>query len=93
MAKRTHITVETNSLLILKGGVSLRAWCRQCRTEAEFIPLEGVGIVSNLPRPEIQAWIESEDLHKAIAADGSLLICFNSLLKLSPQSETQTRSV
>ena len=93
MTKRTHITVETNSLLILKGGVSLRAWCRRCGAEAEFIPLDGVGIVSNLPRPEIQAWIESEDLHKSVAADGSLLICFNSLLKLSPINQTQGRSV
>ena len=93
MPKQTHITIETDSLLILKGGVSLRAWCGHCGAEADFIPIAGVGIVSNLAAPEIRAWMESEDLHEAVAADGSPLICFNSLLKLLPHNQTQRRSV
>jgi len=81
MAKQTKITIETESLLILRGRTALRAWCEQCGGETEMIPLEGVGVISNLPAPEVEAWIESDDLHRPQAPDGKTLICLNSLLK------------
>ena len=80
MAKRTRITIETDSLLVLRGRKSLRAWCPQCGAEAEMIPLNDVGVVSNLPPAEVQAWMESPDLHHTKAADGTALICLNSML-------------
>jgi hypothetical protein len=46
-----------------------------------MIPLDGVGVISNLAPPEIEAWIQSEDLHHVIGADGTPLICMNSMLK------------
>jgi hypothetical protein len=81
MAKRTRITIETDSLLILRGRTSLRAWCSQCGAEAEMIPLNDVGVVSNRPQAEVQAWLESPDLHQTTAEDGVPLICLNSMLK------------
>ncbi len=81
MAKRTRITIETDSLLVLRARKSLRAWCPQCAAEAEMIPLSDVGVVSNLPPAEVQAWMESPDLHHTKAADGNDLICLNSMLK------------
>lgn len=80
MAKRTRIKIETDSLLVLRGRKSLRAWCPQCGAEAEMIPLNDVGVVSNLPPAELQAWIEFPDLHHAKTADGADLICLNSML-------------
>ncbi len=81
MAKRTRITIETESLLVLRGQTSLRAWCPQCGAEAEMIPLNDVGVVSNLPPGEIRAWIESQELHHNRTSDGGSLICLNSMLK------------
>jgi hypothetical protein len=81
MAKRTKITLETDSLLVLRGRSSLKAWCSRCGSEVEMIPLDGVGVISNLLPPEVEAWIDSEDLHHAIDADGASLICLNSMLK------------
>jgi hypothetical protein len=81
MAKRTRITIETDSLLVLRGRKSLRAWCPQCGAEAEMIPLDDLGVVSNLPPAEVQAWMESPDLHHTKTADGTALICLNSMLK------------
>ena len=81
MSKETKITIETNSLLILRGRSSLRAWCPDCASEAEMIPLDGVGVISNLAATEVEVWIQSEDLHHVMAADGALLICLNSMLK------------
>jgi len=81
MPKRTTITIETDSLLVLRGRKSLRAWCPQCGAEAEMIPLNDVGVTSNLPLAEVQAWIESPDLHYTKTADGTARICLNSMLK------------
>lgn len=54
MAKRTRITIEADSLLILRGRSSLWAWYPQCGAEAEMILLNNVGVVSNLPPAEVQ---------------------------------------
>ena len=80
MAKQTRITIETHSLLILQGRHSWRAWCRHCGAEEEMIALESLGVVSNLERPALEAWLNSADLHRSQAADGSDLICLNSLM-------------
>jgi hypothetical protein len=88
MAKQTKITIETDSLLILRGRTPLRARCQQCNAEAEMIPLEGVGVISNLQPSEVESWIESEDLHHLQAADGGQLICLNSLLKRVQKPKT-----
>jgi len=81
MSKETKITIETDSLLILRGRTSLRAWCPVCGCEVEMILVDGVGVISNLAPPEVEAWIQSEDLHHTTAADGAHMICLNSMLK------------
>jgi hypothetical protein len=81
MAKQTKITIETDSLLVLRGRNSLRAWCRRCAAEGEMIPVEGVGVISNLEPRAVEAWLESEEIHRSQTADGAPLICLNSLLK------------
>jgi len=81
MAKFTRITIETDSLLVLRGQAPVRAWCPQCGSEVEMIPLNDMGVVSNLPPAGVQAWLESPDLHHTTSADGASLICLNSMLK------------
>lgn len=81
MAKRTRITIETDSLLVLRRRNSHWAWCPQCDAEAEMIPLNDVGVISNLPLTQVQAWVESPDLHHTKSAGGTDLICLNSMLK------------
>jgi hypothetical protein len=88
MAKQTKITIETDSLLVLRGGTSLRAWCPQCAGEAEMIPIEGVGVVSNLASSEVEAWLASDEIHRSQAADGAQLICLNSLVKRVQRTKT-----
>jgi len=81
MSRETKITIETDSLLILRGRTSLRAWCPGCASEVEMIPVNGVGVISNLTPPEVEAWMQSEDLHHTTAANGDPLICMNSMIK------------
>ncbi len=80
MAKQTTITIETDSLLMLRGRRSSRAWCPLCAAEGEMIALESVGVISNLEQPALEEWLNSGELHRSQAADGSELICLNSLL-------------
>lgn len=91
MAKQTRITIETDSLLVLRARKRLRAWCPACGSEEEMIPLNEIGIVSNLPLPEVKAWMESEDLHYIHAADGGPLICLNSMLKRMRKPKVEER--
>ena len=81
MAKRTKITIDTDSLLILRGRSSLRAWCPLCAAQGDMIALENVGVISNLAPSEVEEWLESKEIHRSQAADGGLVICLNSLLK------------
>lgn len=87
MAKKTKITIESDSLLVVRGRESLRAWCPECGAEGEMIRLDGLGVISNLSAPEAEAWIQ-QDLHYAQAADGAPLICLNSMLKRVNKTKT-----
>jgi hypothetical protein len=80
MAKQTTITIETDSLLILRGRSSTRAWCPRCAAEVELISLSDTGVISNLDQTELEEWFESEDLHRVQGVDGSSLTCLASLL-------------
>jgi len=91
MAKQTKITVETDSLLVLRGRKALLGWCPQCAAESEMIPFEGIEVVSNLSPAEVEIWLESEEIHRSQAPDGTHLICFNSLLKRAPKTKPPGR--
>ncbi len=58
MGKQTKITIETESLLILRGRNST-AWCPLCAGEAEMIDLKDAGVISNLERPALEEWLNS----------------------------------
>jgi len=88
MSKLTKITVETESLLVLRGRKSLRAWCPQCDAEGEMIVLGDIGVISNLAPSDVKAWFECETIHHSRTADGTELICLNSLLKRLPKPKT-----
>ena len=91
MAKLTRITIETDSLWVFRARKPFRAWCPRCGGEVEMIPLDEVGIVSNLRPEDVQAWMESEELHHIRSPDsqgkhnqGSNsqgMICLDSMLK------------
>jgi hypothetical protein len=45
-----------------------------------MIALDQAGVISNLNQTEVREWLESEELHRLKAADGSSLACLPSLL-------------
>lgn len=80
MARSTKITIETDSLLIVRGRISSQSWCAQCGEEVEMIDLERALPVSNLPPHELDQWLSSGDLHRTRTPGGAELICLKSLL-------------
>ena len=88
MAKQTTITIETRSLLILHSRSSRAAYCPVCGAKVEMIALDDTGVISNLERAALEQCLNSGELHRAEAADGSSLICLNSLLKRVQKSKT-----
>jgi hypothetical protein len=48
MAKRIRITIEFDSILLLRGQKPLQARCLQCGAEADTILQNEPGVVSNL---------------------------------------------
>jgi hypothetical protein len=91
MAKQTRITIETDSLLILRGRASRRVWCSRCAAEVEMVALEDLGVISNLARSEVEEWLNSGELHRLQAPDGAALTCLNSLLARVQKTNMQPR--
>jgi hypothetical protein len=88
LAKQTKITIQSESLLILRGRSSARAWCPHCAAESQMIAIDNAGMISNLERPALGEWLNSGELHQSKSADGSTLICLNSLLACVTKTET-----
>jgi hypothetical protein len=88
MTKQTTITIETKSVLILRSRSSRAAYCPVCGAKVEMIALEDTGVISSLDRAAFEQWLNSGELHRVEAADGSSLICLNSLLKRVRKSKT-----
>lgn len=88
MAKYTKITIETNSLLIFRAKNSPSAWCPQCAAETDVIALEALGVIANLQCAAFEEWLNSGELHRSQATDGSELICLNSLLARAQNTKT-----
>ena len=80
MTKQTKITIETDSIMLLRGRNATRAHCPLCNAESEMIVLGNLQVVSNLDRPGLEEWMNSGELHRLQGDDGSALICLNSLL-------------
>ncbi len=80
MTRSTRITIDTDSLLILRGCTSARTWCAGCAEEVEMIALESIEILSNLLPHELKEWLNSGALHRSQTPGGVELICLNSLL-------------
>jgi len=92
MAKQTTITFETNSLLILQSRNSRRAWCPVCAVEAEVIVVEP----SRVPDRQAGAFdqlLNSGEVHRVGASDGSVLICLSSLLNRVQDNKSESRVI
>lgn len=85
MAKQTTITIESKSLLILRSRNTTQAWCPRCGVHTEMILLE----TDPLPEhaPVLAQWLNSGAVHHVESADGSSLVCLDSLLAFAQEHQ------
>ena len=78
--KTVRITIETSRLLVILRGTSARAWCEQCATEVDMVPVESAAELAQVDAETIRHWLDHERIHRS-QPDGPVGICLNSLLK------------
>jgi hypothetical protein len=79
MARQTRITVETNSMLVLRGRSLMRAWCADCGSEQEMIALERAQDNAGAHNVSADEWLNRSSLH-FLDRNGGRLVCLRSLL-------------
>jgi hypothetical protein len=78
--KRTEITIETESLVILRSGMdALRAWCQPCGQESLLLTPEAAAKLAGVTTSVIHARVEDGSLHFKEQPDGTLVVCARSL--------------
>jgi len=79
MAKQITITIETNSLLVLRGRNASRRWCPLCAAESDTVALGSAETPAKLQSTGLEEWLSSGAVHRFETAEGSTLICLTSL--------------
>ena len=93
MTRKTTITIETSSRVVVRTVGSTRGWCPQCGAEVDFIAVGNVDAAPQGPSAAWMAWLEpgleSGALHRLVARDGGTLLCLESLLALMQTNPTR----
>jgi hypothetical protein len=86
--KRTEITLETDRIWIIRKSHSTWGWCAECGREVEMVGLKEAEVLWGIARPLIatQPMLpggrgDSRGWHWSESADGSPLVCLESVLK------------
>jgi hypothetical protein len=94
--KRTLITVETDEVWVIQKSGATRGWCAECGKEVNMVSLKEAETLSGMTQPGMSPPMpnqspatqpmlpgcgEGPGWHWSQAADGSLLVCLESLLK------------
>ena len=87
--KTTKITVETETLVIVRHAKATRRWCRDCRAEVNVITLDDNTLVDLTATAPIQEWLTAGKLHFRQPATGSVQIWLKSLLGCFESAEAQ----
>jgi hypothetical protein len=81
VVKTTRITIETESLLIVRRGKTIVTWCPVCCAEAEAMTLEGDSLGEDIPSALLRDWLAAGKLHLWNPDGGLARICLTSLLR------------
>lgn len=79
----TRITIETERLLVMNQGRSLYSLCSACGNEVRMITIDQAATLAQVSSLEIYREVEAGMLHFLETTEGSVLICFNSLIGLN----------
>ena len=78
--KTTRITIETETLLIIRRATVSSAWCPNCDAEVDVITLENDSLAEQITATQIQEWLATGKLHFWQIPNGPARLCVTSLL-------------
>jgi len=90
VVKTTRITIETESLLVVRRGKTIVTWCPACCADVEVMTLEGDSLGEDISSSYLRDWLATGKLHLWRPAEGSAQLCLPSLLQCL-QSEAVPR--
>jgi probable HAF family extracellular repeat protein len=87
--KTTRITVETDTLMVIRRAKAILAWCPDCRAQVNVIALGSDSLAEPATPTQLQHWLDTGKLHLWQQADGPAQICVPSLLQCVEGEEGQ----
>jgi hypothetical protein len=79
--KTTRISVETETLIVVRRAKATLAWCPDCRAEVDVITFDQGSFIEPATAAQIQEWQSTGKLHLWQPAHGLARICVTSLLQ------------
>jgi hypothetical protein len=79
VVKTTRISIETESLLVVRRGKTIVTWCPACCAEVEAV--EGDSLGEGIPCALLREWLATGRLHFWGPEGGPVQICLPSLLQ------------
>lgn len=79
--KKTRITIETETRLILRHATIVPGWCPFCRTQVDVVTLDNDLDAPPLTAAQIQERFGISGLHSWVSATGQPEICLLSLFE------------
>ncbi len=93
VVKTTRITIETDSLLVVRRGKTVVTWCPVCCVDVEAMTLEGDILGEDIiPSPLLRDWLADGRLHFWSTHSGPARICLTSLLRCLESDELREPS-
>ena len=81
VVKTTRITIETESLLVVRKGKTVVTWCPVCCAQAEAMTLEDGSLGADVPSALLREWLAAGMLHLWSLDCGPAHVCLKSLLQ------------
>ena len=79
--RTTRITVETDTVLVVRRATAARAWCPKCAAEVDAITLTPESLSEAATANQLAVWLDTGRLHVWHKAEGAVQICVPSLLQ------------
>jgi len=87
--RTTRITVETETLLVVRRAKAVLAWCPGCRAEVDVITFDNNTLAEPVTTAQIQDWLGTSKPHVWLTADGPTQICLTSLFRCFELKQVQ----
>jgi len=88
--KTTKVTVETETLTVVRGAKVETGCCPDCGVEVDVIGISAQALQDPVTVVQVQEWLATGKLHFWQTANGSAQLCVKSLLECLDSEEARS---